>query len=83
MCTVTWLPGRNEYRLFFNRDERKTRKPAAPPALHEHHGVRQLYPVDGTAGGTWLGVNEYGVTVGILNHYVAERADRPGRVSRR
>ena len=71
MCTVTWLPTDAGYHLFFNRDEQVSRPPATPPKIHEVGGVRCLYPVDSQAGGTWLGVNEHGLTIGVLNHYAA------------
>jgi len=71
MCTVTWLHSDAGYHLFFNRDEQISRLPALPPTIHEVSGVRCIYPVDSQAGGTWLGVNEHGITIGILNHYAA------------
>jgi hypothetical protein len=67
MCTATWVRVRGGYEVFFNRDELATRKPALPPAVHEREGVRFLAPVDGDAGGTWIGVNERGITVGLAN----------------
>jgi uncharacterized protein with NRDE domain len=77
MCTATWIrslgteaPG---YEVFFNRDEHKTRKPALPPAVKEREGVRFLAPEDGDAGGTWLGVNEYGIAIGLANGPLSER----------
>lgn len=67
MCTLTWTRRGDEFELFFNRDELKTRRPALPPAVHERDGVAYLAPTDADAGGTWLGVNEYGLAVGLLN----------------
>ena len=80
MCTVSWLrrpidsaeANVGAYELFFNRDELKTRKPALPPRLKTIDGVKMLTPEDGDAGGTWMAVNEYGLTVCLLNYY-----DRP------
>jgi uncharacterized protein with NRDE domain len=69
MCTVSWLRQTDGYELFFNRDELRTRRPAQPPAPREQAGVRYLAPTDGDKGGTWLGVNEYGLAVGVLNRY--------------
>lgn len=74
MCTLTWSSGQDGIRLFFNRDEQRTRPPAEPPSIHTRHGVRFLAPLDPQAGGTWLSVNEHGVAVAILNWYDAERA---------
>ena len=67
MCTATWIRTRSGYEVFFNRDELATRKPALPPAARVREGVRLLAPEDGDAGGTWIGVNEYGVAVGLAN----------------
>jgi hypothetical protein len=72
MCTDSWLYQQNGYQLFFNRDELKTRKPALPPKLKQRAGVGILTPEDGDAGGTWIAVNEFGLTVCLLNYY-----DRP------
>jgi len=68
MCTLTWLREGDGYALFFNRDEKRTRKPAEPPELKSRGGVHYLAPTDADAGGTWIGVNEYGLTVCVLNH---------------
>lgn len=83
MCTVTWLREAGGYQLFFNRDERRTRKRAVPPTVHLNDGVQKIYPVDADAGGSWLGVNQQGVTLGMLNYYQAQAAmPAPGKVSR-
>jgi hypothetical protein len=80
MCTVSWLhESDGGYRLFCNRDEQRTRKAAVPPQLQMARGTRFIAPIDGVFGGTWLGVNEHGVSVCLLNRY--DRAAR-GRVSR-
>ncbi len=74
MCTLTWLTGEDaeSYSLFFNRDELKTRKRAIPPALQKaDNGINYIAPIDADAGGTWLAVNEHGVTVCLLNDYSA------------
>jgi hypothetical protein len=69
MCTVSWTTGREGYELFFNRDELNSRAAERPPELGRHEGVAYLAPRDGERGGTWLAVNELGVTVGLLNDY--------------
>jgi len=73
MCTMTWLRDEHGYQVFFNRDERRTRKPAEPPGPRRQDGVRLLAPADGDSGGTWLAVNEFGVTVALLNGYLESR----------
>jgi hypothetical protein len=67
MCTATWLRTDDGYEVLFNRDELRTRKPALLPRIFERDGVRIVAPIDGDAGGTWLGANEQGVTVGVAN----------------
>jgi len=67
VCTALWLSSGEGYELFFNRDESARRGVAHPPSAFTVHGVRCLAPVDADAGGTWLGVNELGLTVGLLN----------------
>lgn len=73
MCTVTWHHSEEGYDVLCNRDELKTRKPALPPQIKEIHGVRYLAPIDGDAGGAWIGVNEFGICLSLLNHYAATR----------
>jgi hypothetical protein len=83
VCTLSWTPGTAGYTLVFNRDERRTRAPARAPARHVVRGTTILAPVDGDFGGTWIGVNEHGVTAALLNRYEDAPADPgPGRVSR-
>ncbi len=84
MCTVSWSPAPGGYQLFFNRDERRSRLEALPPRLEDEQGVPYLAPRDADAGGTWLAVNAYGLTVCLLNLYQAEAAlpSRLGKTSR-
>ena len=70
MCTMSWFTTPEGYELFFNRDERRARKPALPPAVREQGVVRYIAPLDGDFGGTWLGVNHRGLTLALLNGYV-------------
>ena len=67
MCTVTWRRRPDGYDLLFNRDELLSRAEADPPAEFERDGVRWLAPTDRDAGGTWIAVNECGLTFGLLN----------------
>ena len=74
MCTLTWIFNEDceGYSLFFNRDELKTRQRAIPPHLKQtEHGIHFLAPTDTDAGGTWIAVNQYGLTVCLLNNYEA------------
>lgn len=69
MCTVSWLHHNGGYQVLFNRDELKTRKPALPPRIVQQGGMRFIAPVDGNAGGSWIGVNQRGLTLCLLNRY--------------
>lgn len=85
MCTLTWRYSRSGegYALFFNRDELKTRKRALPPTLKQSaEGVAYLAPTDTDAGGTWLAVNQFGITICLLNNYTAPEPAHADIVSR-
>ena len=69
MCTATWFTRDDSYELYFNRDELRTRKEALPPEIRERNNVGFITPIDGDAGGTWIGVNEYAVCIFLLNLY--------------
>jgi len=71
VCTASWLIQPQGFELFFNRDESVRRGPARAPQLLELEGVRALAPCDADAGGTWLGVNEHGLALGLLNAWDA------------
>jgi len=77
MCTVTWLHDAQGFHLLHNRDELHTRRPAHGPRIHERDGVRFIAPVDANAGGTWIGVNEYGLAACLLNRYDAPAITTP------
>ena len=68
MCTVTWWRSAEGYELFFNRDEQRSRAPAEPPSMHKAGNVSYLAPTDPQGGGTWMGVNAYGLTLCVLNY---------------
>lgn len=73
MCTMTWFTKADGYELFFNRDERLSRSQAALPTVQTTLGVNHISPTDADAGGTWISINEYGITVCLLNHYQFEQ----------
>ena len=69
MCTVSWLSRpHGGYDVFFNRDEQPTR-PAKGPERSFAEAVSYLAPRDVEAGGTWISVNAFGVTVSMTNQY--------------
>ena len=65
MCTVTFIPRANSYLIGMNRDERIARGAGNPPGVHRLQGTRAVFPDD--KGGTWIGSNEYGITLALLN----------------
>lgn len=78
MCTVSWLRQAEGYVLLSNRDERHTRKPASGPRVGNSRGVSFVAPVDGDYGGSWIGANQFGLTLCLLNRYVDHRGARLG-----
>jgi hypothetical protein len=83
MCTLSWIRESAGYTLCFNRDERRTRAPALPPSTRVLNGVPYLAPTDGDFGGAWIGVNDRGLSLCLLNRYQDAPAEASGaRVSR-
>ena len=75
MCTVTIVPrpgGQHAFRMACNRDESHGRAPAQPPIPIGIDGVSTLMPIDPSSGGTWVGVNEYGLALTLLNYNLLE-----------
>ena len=66
---MTWLVTAGGYEIFFNRDERRSRKAASPPAIHLAKGTRYIAPLDGDFGGSWLAVSERGLSLALENGY--------------
>ena len=68
MCTLSFMPDTGGFHLLMNRDEQRTRSVGLPPALHSCGDHQALYPSEPT-GGTWIGVNEKGLTIALINWY--------------
>jgi hypothetical protein len=68
MCTVTFIARRNGYALGMNRDEKLTRAAGLPPRVTQVKGRAILSPSEPN-GGTWIGVNDAGVTLALINWY--------------
>ena len=68
MCTLSWIRGVERYSVFMNRDEQPTRAPGLSPSIHEGI-VSWIAPIDGQSHGTWIGANDQGVTLAILNRW--------------
>jgi uncharacterized protein with NRDE domain len=83
MCTLVILR-RPEHRwpviVGANRDEMIGR-PAAPPARHWHDRPEIVAGQDLLAGGSWLGINDWGVAAAVLNRH-GSLGPAPGQRSR-
>jgi hypothetical protein len=77
MCTVTVVPHDGGFRLACNRDERRTRVAALPPRVQRAGARLAAFPVDPLGGGTWVGVNDAGVVLALLNGTPATSSDAP------
>src|ERR1700754_5152352 len=74
MCTVSFLPGARGFFLAMNRDERKTRPRALPPRRRKTGAHVSLYPSE-KSGGTWIGVNDAGLVLALINWYAKPQKD--------
>ena len=67
--------------LAMNRDEQKARPHALPPRRHQTGSREALYPLE-QSGGTWVGVNDAGLSLALINWYDKPQRDRTLCVSR-
>jgi hypothetical protein len=68
MCTLTFVPlENNNFILTSSRDEQKTRKNSELPSFTEINSTKILRPIDGDAGGSWVGITDKGRTLCLLN----------------
>jgi hypothetical protein len=68
MCTVTFVARKKGYALGMNRDEQLARVVALPPSKKIINGCRILSPSE-PGGGTWIALNDSGVTFALINWY--------------
>jgi uncharacterized protein with NRDE domain len=78
VCTVSVLRLGTGARIACNRDEQRSRPVALPPALHRVGGRNAAWPTDPAAGGTWVGVNDAGLALTLLNVTITPGAKRKG-----
>lgn len=71
MCTVSVITisgPRGGFRVVSNRDEARSRPVALPPRWRDlPGGVRAVWPVEPQSGGTWIGANDRGLVLALLN----------------
>lgn len=66
MCTLSFIPKSHGYLVAMNRDELHSRTPAQAPRERRTGKLTVVYPSDGDDG-TWIAVNEAGVTLALMN----------------
>jgi hypothetical protein len=81
MCTVTFIARKNGYALGMNRDEKLARVKALPPARHVLNARAAVFPSE-PGGGTWIGVNDAGVTFALINWYSVQARVSANAISR-
>ena len=81
MCTVSFLPMRAGFMLAMNRDERKSRPGGLAPRRHTAGPRNALHPSE-PGGGTWIGVNDAGLTLALINWYSKPQRDGSLCISR-
>ena len=84
MCTASIVAHDRGVRLVCNRDERRSRVDALPPAPHQSASGAVIYPLDRLSGGTWIGVGGRGFAAVLLNRTAARcrGSARPAAKSR-
>ena len=68
MCTVTFIARKKGYALGMNRDEQLSRVTGRPPAKTTIGGCAVVAPSE-PGGGTWIALNDAGVTFALINWY--------------
>lgn len=83
MCTLTYLPLKDEFIFTSNRDEHESRAQTLFPVVEERHNQLVYFPQDPKAGGTWIAVSNTQKLAILLNGaYKAHKHNPPYRKSR-
>jgi uncharacterized protein with NRDE domain len=67
MCTVVFIPNNSKPYIASIRDENPNRPSALIPTTYNNNCINAIYPKDITGDGTWVGANEYGHIIVLLN----------------
>jgi hypothetical protein len=81
MCTVSLIPISQGFYLGMNRDELLTRPKGCPPKTVTISGTSALYPGE-PEGGTWVGINEHGLCLALINWHAVPQQAIEERVTR-
>jgi hypothetical protein len=68
MCSVIFFPRPTGYILGMNRDEKRARAAALPPRRWTLGGRTVIAPSE-PGGGMWIGLNDNGATLALINWY--------------
>lgn len=71
MCSIIIVRKKEFFLLATNRDELLDR-PSEGPKIRKGKRFKNFSPKDALKGGTWLGINEVGLFVGITNRFVPQ-----------
>lgn len=80
MCTVSFLPTPSGFALAMNRDEKKSRVKGEKPRKARAGRYFSLHPSE-PGGGTWIGVNQGGLAMALINWH-AEPLNERANLSR-
>jgi hypothetical protein len=77
MCTLSLATSADggALRLLMNRDERRLRPVARPPAIQTRAGASVVWPEDPLSGGTWIAATDAGLALALLNVDAQRRTD--------
>jgi hypothetical protein len=81
MCTVSLIARDHGYALAMNRDEKLSRVAGLPPKLRGKAGRKILGPSE-PGGGTWIALNNAGITFALINWYAITTRVKINPVSR-
>ena len=77
MCTLTYIPLKNEYIFTSNRDEHESRADTLFPVVEEREGMTIYFPQDPKAGGSWLACSNTQRIAILLNGAFEKHKHRP------
>lgn len=81
MCTISFIPTASGFHLAMNRDEKRSRVAALPPAPFRMKDRRVICARE-PGGGTWLAVNDAGLCLAIINWHRIE-SEPAGKIESR
>jgi Transport and Golgi organisation 2 len=81
MCTISFIARERGYLLAMNRDEKLTRPKGLPPTILSLDDRKVICPSE-PSGGTWIALNDAGVTFALINWYSIKAGISKNPVSR-